>query len=413
MRPALLLLTCALAAAARADEPDDAPAELLALRAGCVITVTGEELRPGTVVLRGGAIEAVGARVDLPPTARVVDLGDRTLMPGLVLARTRLGLPGYSRGGNNAHRSVLPELLPDPGRFEPALRAGFTVLGVIPAGSGIPGQAVAVRPLDGVAAVVSGGGYLRVRFVDLPDDPRTLREAFAGAKAAIDKEAAARAEWEKTQGAAPVASRTPFVAPPVPESLRPFVALLRKTTGDAPRLLIEVGSAGSWVHLEEGFAKHGLLDRLLLQNQVSSDLDRVLPRVAARKGLALCWPRVSYEAHTRTRRNLPAELAAAGARVAFVPLSDSPDGVAELLEGAAHVHREGLPRDHALRALTLHPAEALGLEKVVGALEPGRKGDLLVLDGDPLEAGARPVAVLIEGRPAWIAEGEEAAWPGD
>jgi imidazolonepropionase-like amidohydrolase len=62
---------------------------------------------------------------------------------------------------------------------------------------------------------------------------------------------------------------------------------------------------------------------------------------------------------------------------------------------AAH----GLPRDEALKAITLYPAQILGVADRVGSLGPGKAGDLILTTGDPLEIITDVVAVFIDGKP--------------
>lgn len=421
MRAALLVLAgaslalCASTSLHADDAASDGEETLVAIRAGRVITVTGEEFAPGVVIIRDGRIDAVGARVEIPPRARVIDAGDGVLMPGLVSPRTRLGLGRYDREGNQANLSVKDELLPEAERFLPALEGGFVALGLVPAGGGIPGQAVVVRPLDD--APLLAGGYVRARFSDLPGDKRTLRDAFKAAQAAIDKETAARTEWEKkqkaaapaapAQPAAPAASTAPvtsavFEAPAIADNLKPFVAWLRKAT-DAPRLLVELGRASDWVHLLDLGVRSELpaTTRYFVSNGPSTDLFRVTTAIGEKKPLVVCFPRLSFEANTRTRVHVPWDLARAGARLAFMPLTDDAHGYKRHLEAAALAHRDGLPREATLKALTLHPAELLGLEADLGAIEKGRRADLVILDGDPLEAGTRVTTVLLDGAVAW------------
>jgi imidazolonepropionase-like amidohydrolase len=58
----------------------------------------------------------------------------------------------------------------------------------------------------------------------------------------------------------------------------------------------------------------------------------------------------------------------------------------------------GLPRDEALKAVTLYPAQILGVGTRVGSIEPGKVADLQVTDGDPLEVATRCEQVIIGGR---------------
>lgn len=113
MRAAIL---CALLAAAPALAQGDPDADrLVVIHAQSVITVSGETFTPGSIVIRNGEIEAVGARVDVPPQARVIDARDQVAMPALINPRTRFSLGSYSRSGNNASRSRSTSCWSGPG----------------------------------------------------------------------------------------------------------------------------------------------------------------------------------------------------------------------------------------------------------------------------------------------------------
>jgi imidazolonepropionase-like amidohydrolase len=57
----------------------------------------------------------------------------------------------------------------------------------------------------------------------------------------------------------------------------------------------------------------------------------------------------------------------------------------------------GLSWGEALAAITSGPAEALGLGGEIGSLRAGRRADVVMWDGDPLENGSAPVLVMIDG----------------
>jgi imidazolonepropionase-like amidohydrolase len=59
--------------------------------------------------------------------------------------------------------------------------------------------------------------------------------------------------------------------------------------------------------------------------------------------------------------------------------------------------REGVPRDVALKAVTLYPAQTLGLDARLGSIEPGKDGTLVVYSGDPLDLNSWVEKVFIEG----------------
>jgi imidazolonepropionase-like amidohydrolase len=88
-------------------------------------------------------------------------------------------------------------------------------------------------------------------------------------------------------------------------------------------------------------------------------------------------------------------LQAAGVKFAFGTGSTS--DVRKLPYHAAHSVAFGLPPEEGLRSVTLYPAEILGLGEVMGSIEPGKRGDLLVTDGDPLQALTRIERMFIGG----------------
>jgi imidazolonepropionase-like amidohydrolase len=94
-------------------------------------------------------------------------------------------------------------------------------------------------------------------------------------------------------------------------------------------------------------------------------------------------------------RNRYAELAAAGIPVAFHSAAE--EGAAELATMAAYAVSLGLSPDGAVRALTSDAARMLAIDSRVGRLEPGLDGDVLLLDGPPLEASTRVLRAWVNG----------------
>jgi imidazolonepropionase-like amidohydrolase len=64
---------------------------------------------------------------------------------------------------------------------------------------------------------------------------------------------------------------------------------------------------------------------------------------------------------------------------------------------AGEAVREGLPYDDALRAITINPAQMLSVAHRVGSIEVGKDADVVIHDGDPLEAMTRIRLVLADG----------------
>jgi imidazolonepropionase-like amidohydrolase len=68
---------------------------------------------------------------------------------------------------------------------------------------------------------------------------------------------------------------------------------------------------------------------------------------------------------------------------------------------AARCVRHGIPREVALRAITLNPARMLGLDQRLGSIEPGKDAHLVVFSGDPLDFDSVVEQVFIDGIPAY------------
>lgn len=65
---------------------------------------------------------------------------------------------------------------------------------------------------------------------------------------------------------------------------------------------------------------------------------------------------------------------------------------------AALYVKNGLPRDVVLKAITINPAEILGVADRVGSFEKGKDADLRILSGDPLDIKTKVEMVLVDGK---------------
>jgi imidazolonepropionase-like amidohydrolase len=93
---------------------------------------------------------------------------------------------------------------------------------------------------------------------------------------------------------------------------------------------------------------------------------------------------------------LPLRLYHAG--VKFCIAAGSASAVRNLPYHAAKAASYGLPRDEALKAITLYPAQIMGVADRVGSLEKGKDATLIVTDGDPLEITSHVTELFLQGR---------------
>jgi len=126
------VLLAIVATAAQAQETAPAPPETIVLRAAYLFDSTGTTLKDGaTIVVRGDRIVSVGTGA-APPGARVIDLGEATLLPGFIDAHTHLTSQfekDYYRGVyNRIMRFPAEQALYGAQYARRTLEAGFTTV---------------------------------------------------------------------------------------------------------------------------------------------------------------------------------------------------------------------------------------------------------------------------------------------
>jgi Amidohydrolase family len=386
----------------------------------------------GTLVLRGGKIEAVGASVKVPDDARVIDARGRTLMPGIldpfrevtidsgtadtgprtiVIGGRTITLPGRPAFAGGSFTRVADNFFPYDAGYRTLLRSGLTGLNLVTSGYG---QAAVVRvtPEQPDAMLVNPDGVL---FTAVTNDTASL-DIVRTALDAVDR------LKKGLHAAAPAASPRPAEKPPTaqPKGRRPgggrfggggmpmgggggfnpatLKAWQAVYEGKSP-LFVNAANAAAVVHLLKLVEPYK--DVKLVLDAPGPALYETMDRLAGRKVQVLLRPGLSLKPNTRDRIDVARQLHEAGLEFAFTqPVNQSELLAAQdfPLFSVAYLVSYGLPRQTALEALTARPAALLGLDKTHGTLEPGKSADLLIFAGDPLDPGSRLRQVLIGGR---------------
>jgi imidazolonepropionase-like amidohydrolase len=357
--------------------------ESLALTHLRILTVTKGTIDSGTIVIAGGKIAAIGADVKLPAGARIVEGRGLVAFPGLVHPYSRLGLPDVPGStGSTPQHLAFDELNPSSEAFAVAARSGVTTVVLQPAGSGIAGQATAMKPSGWTREeqVIEKSSALRILLQPGTAGKDALRQALEAGRKAI--------EGEKK-------------SPPLKPDEKGAV-LAKFLKGELPAL-VEVPGPAELLHfwqVLEPFAEF----KPRVTFAASPDVYKAASDLGSRKARVLLRPLVAFAPYTRERVNTAAELVRAGAEVALAPISDSPEALQGCLFRVAELVKYGLPREAALRAVTIVPAEIAGIEKRVGSLEAGKDADLLLFSGDPLSPQSRLRDVYINGAPVYRGE---------
>ncbi len=403
--PALLALALASAAPARA--------EVLALTGGTVHPVTGPAIPNGTVVVDGGRITAVGAGVSVPSGARVVDCSGRHVYPGFVHANTMLGLQEIStiQGADDTQETGLvnpnqrAEVMYNPDSdFLPVARLnGITSVLSIPGGGSVRGTS-ALMHLDGwtqediavrapVALHVQWPNMTPIRaFFETRTDEEQARARDEAIRVITDAFHDARAYWKaRAAGGRGVPRHDGDVR---------WDAMRRALRGEIP-VAFHCDALNQIRAVLKFCDEQGLSNVVLLGGydswRVADELKR--RNVAVIVAGVLAQPNRSYDPYDAAFA-LAGRLAAAGVRYCIA--DDGGGGGAmnarNLPQHAAMAAAFGLPRDEALKAVTLYPAQILGAGDRLGSIEPGKAADLQVTDGDPLEVTTRCEQVIVAGR---------------
>jgi imidazolonepropionase-like amidohydrolase len=184
--------------------------------------------------------------------------------------------------------------------------------------------------------------------------------------------------------------------------VKPFVELRDKKLS----ALVRLSKAADWLHLLEVMA--GKDFRFALRLPLRSDIDfyEVASAIGEKKLSVVMDPQVTLQPNTRRDRNIPSEMAAAGAKVVLIPRRDSEEGHRAWIKEVGELVRFGLDRQVALAAVTQEAANVLGLGERLGSIAPGRDANLVFWNGDPFEPGTRVEAVMLEGE--FVFEEEQA-----
>jgi imidazolonepropionase-like amidohydrolase len=399
-----------------------------------VVTVSGPTIERGTIVIRNGLITSVGANVNAPPDARVIDGTGLTVYPGLIDASTSLGIPRPTPTPGAAAAAGLAALL--FGQSAPSA--------VSPNSTQLPGLQPEIQAAD---IIRPGGAEIEAeRNVGVTTAQTVPRgNVFLGQSAVIDLAGETPQAMIVRTPVALYIGLTPLGGGQYPGSLMGVFASVRQMLLDARRYreaneIYERNPRGIRRPEQDKSlaALLPVLDRrmpVVMQADREREIERALDlaqefnlrmvinggmeadKVAARLKamdvpvlLSLNFPRrtaaASPEADPEPLRILrerveapkaAGRLAAAGVRFAFQ--SGGMTTMTDFLANASRAVENGLSRDDAVRALTLRPAEILGVSNQLGTIEAGKIANLTITRGDLLDRNHRVTQVFIDGRP--------------
>lgn len=359
----------------------------------------------GTVVIRNGRVVSAGAGGAVPAGARTIDAQGRWVTPGLVAGWTNLGLVEVdgveSTNDTRANASPFSAAIDVSTAINP--RASTIA---ITRASGVTRAIVAPEPGNDIFA---GQGAL----VDLGADADAVFAPRAFQYVSLGEDGA-----QEAGGSRPAAilffrnallEARDYARDPQGYGGRDTTALLMRVDAAALVPVVE-GKVPLVVRVERASDIEQVLDlgrefpNLDLIIVGASEGWMVADKIAA-AGVPVITPALtdlpySFEVLASTQSNY-GRMKAAGVKVAVAELGTYPRNARQSAGNLVALARvpgaSGLSWDDALASITSAPAEAMGMGDEFGSLRPGRRGDAVIWDGDPLDLRTAPVAVFIDG----------------
>jgi imidazolonepropionase-like amidohydrolase len=390
------------------------------LLGGTVFPVSSPPIENGAVLIERGAITSVGPassfdRADRSGDTTIIDTTGKHIYPGLIATTSQIGLIETS-----AVRATRDEN--ETGAFTPEVRAavavnpdstlipvtrmgGVLLTGVTPRGGRVAGMASSMRltgwtwddmTIDDDAALVVR--WPRVRpvqrwyVIDTPQDQwRDIEENLGEIDAFFD----AAESYAAKRAAAEEAGEHERIDVDIRlEAMRPFVAgpaNTRKPMFIGANDVDQIVDAVTWANERSynaviiGGRDAELCAELLRSYQVPVVLNGVHR-----------FPKRADSSYAEAF-NQPARLAELGVRFA-INSSDRTGNVRNLPHEAALARRHGLSESATLRAITLTPAEVLGVDDRYGSLDAGKSATIIVADGDIFEVTTSVEHAWIDGK---------------
>jgi imidazolonepropionase-like amidohydrolase len=382
------------------------------VRAGRVLTGTGEAIANGAVLVEGRTIRGIGRDVSSPADAEVKSFPRGVVVPGFLDLGTGLGLGGPAAAVPLGTK-LSERLTAHDSAVIQARQGGVTTALLLP-NSQQPAPVLAFkladrpRPIADPVAIhfavrgnlTSAGQQLRATltagkaYADGWVKYQSDLTEFEKKKAEFDAaKARAPASEEKKDDKKPEEPKAPE-KPQTTEALEPYRALF---AGRIPAL-VEAKREDA-VRLAVTICRDEFKLRTVLIG--ADDAHRIADLLASKQVSVITGPELVRTVE-RTEVNLPLVLSVRGVPVAFQ--SQATTGARHLPLAVSYAVRHGLGADDALRSLTAGAAKIVGLESV-GTLATGKDADLVVLSGPPFELSTRVLAVMIDGE--WVYQSDE------
>ena len=385
---------------------------MLAIKGGTILTPE-ERIEGGTLLIEGGKILEVGREAGIPPDAEVIDAQGKYIIPGLIDAHCHTGLfpdgVGEEQSDDNEmtdpvtpHLRAIDAIHPEDMAFDDLRKAGVTTINTGPGSANIVGGQTAIVKTWGRTVeemLIRAPAAMKMALGENPK--RVYREqkktpSTRMGNAAVLREWLTKAQnylerWERYKRRLANCNAGEKELEPPERDLR-LEELARVLKGEIPAH-IHAHRADDILTALRIADEFGIKKLVLIHATEGYKVADIL----AEKGVPcvvgpILFSRTKYELRGMNPKN-PVILSQAGVKVAIQ--TDQMSAVKYILFDAALAVREGMDEKEALKAITIYPAEILGIADRVGSLEPGKDADLVILSAHPFEVAKSCVELVV------------------
>lgn len=414
-----LLLTASAQLNSGAQQNVNGRAGTFAIRNARIVTVSGETIENGTIIISGGKITAVGANAAVPSGAETIDGKGLSVYPGMIDAGTNLGLVEVQLyatsvidvaeiGEMNANARAFKGVNPHSSHVNVTRVNGITTVLSLPAGGIISGQGTVINLAGSTQTEMAlvpnfgmvinfprittfggfggfgGGGAPQLDFSEAVRrrDQRIddLKRIFTDAET-----------YGKTQDA-----YTKDKTLPSPKTDIKMEALVPYVRGEKP--VIFLAERDRDIRAVAKFADEMKIKAIILGGQEAWKSADALKQ----KNIPVIYTNI-YNLPVQEDDpydylfEAPSKMQKAGVKFCVSTGNDGAE-VRDLPYHAGLAAAYGLSPQEALKSVTLYPAQILGIDNQVGSLETGKMANVVVTDGDLLEPRTNIKYLFINGK---------------
>src|ERR1043165_1438118 len=391
-----------------------------AIRNARIVTVSGPDIENGTVVIRDGKIEAVGANVSIPNGAHMIYGRGLSVYPGMIDAGTNMGLVEVPQGANgtvdtsevgdlNPNAKAIVAVNPYSAHIAVTRVEGITNTLTAPTGGLISGQAALINLLGTspkemavvpqLALVINyprvRGGFGGGGFGGPQQQPANLADTLAANERQLDQVRKLLRDAEAYGRAQDAYAKDKSL--PRPEHSVGREPLVPYVRGESPvifRADREAEIRGAVKFAEDMKLKPIILGANDAWKVASLLKEKNVPVILT--GI-YSLPLREDDAYDTLYENA-AKLQEAGVRYC-ISTGDAGPEVRNLAQYAGMAAAFGLSKADALKSVTLYPAQIMNVADRLGSIEVGKMANLVVTDGDLLEIRSHIRYLFIDGRP--------------